>query len=190
MKREDAILSERLTNVTKIPGDFCTMSANRSTIMNMCTMFGFVIRVSLTICCLIISEIIFFFLTLVFQRSKTHSCNIWLRFCLFQWLTISKVINSIYRKSCFFFTPLSPINHKQVTWFPEQVIVVKKIYHYMVVSLFYSFWNERKREKERQEDIPWERSWCYRDVTPNSPTSYSRKMCNIWKGELFLSVRS
>ena len=186
MKREDAILSERLTNVTKIPGDFCTMSANRSTIMNMCTMSGFVIRVSLTICCLIISEIIFFFLTLVFQRSKTHSCNIWLRFCLFQWLTISKVINSIYRKSCFFFTPLSPINHKQVTWFPEQVIVVKKLYHYMFVSLLFLL----EREKERQEDIPLERSWCCRDVTPNSPTSYSRKMCNIWKGGLFLSVRS
>ena len=152
MKREDAILSERLTNVTKIPGDFCTMSANRSTIMNMCTMSGFVIRVSLTICCLIISEIIFFFLALVFQRSKTHSCNIWLRFCLFQWLTISKVINSIYRKSCFFFTPLSPISHKQVTWFPEQVIVVKKLYHYMFVSLFYSFWNERKSVKKT---YPW-----------------------------------
>lgn len=60
----------------------------------------------------------------------------------------------------------------------------------MFVTLFYSFWNERKREKERQEDIPLERSWCCRDVTPNSPTSYSRKMCNIWKGELFLSFRS
>lgn len=148
MKREDAILSERLTNVTKIPGDFCTMSANRSTIMNMCTMSGFVIRVSLTICCLIISEIICFFLALVFQRSKTHSCNIWFRFCLFQWLTISKVINSIYRKSCFFFTPLSPINHKQVTWFPEQVFVVKKTLP-LHVRKSLLFLLEREKERER-----------------------------------------